>query len=142
MPRITVSKTTGLNPGDKIIVHGAGFDPSTTIGTRPPLSGQQSGSYVTFGKFAAAWQPSTGATGGTRTVIDQKWALPQGSFNVLNPTGTTPAYVLIDPYGNFETILTAGTSTSLNPNYGVYSYPGSGATSTAHELAVPITFNP
>lgn len=138
LPRITVSKTTGLHPGDTVIVSGAGFDPSATTGTRPPLAGQPSGSYVTFGKFAETWQPSTGAASSNRTVIAQKWALPQSAWNVLNPAGSNPAYVLIDQFGNFETTLVIGASAAAG-NYGVYSYPGSGAVSATHELAVPVT---
>lgn len=140
-PRITVSKTTGLRPGDTVTVWGAGFAPTATTGTRPPLAGQPSGSYVTFGTFAPAWQPSTGAPSSTRTVIAQRWALPQSAWNVLNPAGTNPAYVLVDQYGNFETTLVVGESAAAG-DYGIYSYPGSGAVNASYELSVPVGVTP
>lgn len=136
-PRVTVSTTTGLEAGDTVVVWGRGFDPAQATGTRPPLSGQPSGTYVTYGNFASAWQPSTGAAGSTRPVISQRWALPQSSFTALNPTGTNPAYVLIDQYGNWETTLTLTTAPTTG-NLGIYTYPGSGATNAAYELSVPL----
>jgi len=77
-PKVTASKTTDLVPGETVTVTGVGFLPSAN-GTRPPLSGQPSGVYVTFGKFAAVWQPSLGsatAPSSTRSIITQLWALP------------------------------------------------------------------
>lgn len=139
-PKIRVSRTDNLVPGDQITVWGEGFDPNANTGTRPPLAGQKSGVYVTFGKFAATWQPSTGAAGSTRTVIDQKWALPPASAAIIDPTGTGTTDVLLDEWGRFEATLTVAENGSANPNYGVYVYPGSGAVNAAHELSQPTSF--
>jgi hypothetical protein len=137
-PKIVVSETDGLHVGDTITVWGTGFDPTANPGTRPPLAGQPAGSYVIFGKFASTWQPSTGATSASRTVIAQKWALSQASLAIADPTGTNPAFAKIDAYGRFEATLVIGES-AVAGNYGVYSYPGSGAVNAAYELAVPVT---
>ena len=141
-PRVVVSRTEDLRPGDQITVWGYGFDPTANPGTRPPLTGQPTGTYVIFGKFASAWQPSTGAAAATRTVVDQKWALPASSRAILDPTGTGAAYVTIDSSGRFEAIVTVNTSTSTNPNYGVFTYPGSGAVNAAYETQTLVTFAP
>lgn len=138
-PKIVVSQTTGLHPGDTVIVWGSGFDPAANVGTRPPLSGQRSGVYAVFGKFAAAWQPSTGAPSSTRSVIAQRWALPQPSLGVLDPSGTNPSFVEIDEHGRFTATLTV-TESAASGDYGVYTYPGSGAVNAAHELATPVAF--
>jgi hypothetical protein len=141
-PKVTVSRTTGLRPGDKVIVWGQGFDPTANPGTRAPLSGQPAGAYVVFGKFAANWQPSGSAPSSTRTVIGQVWALPAASRAILDPTSSQAAYTTIDSTGRFETILTVGTSASANPNYGVYTYPGSGAVNAAYETQTLVTLAP
>jgi hypothetical protein len=140
-PRIVVSQTTGLHVGDTVTVWGTGFDPTVNLGTRPPLAGQPAGSYVVFGKFANVWQPSTGAASTTRTVIAQKWGLGQASLSLLDPAGTNPAFVKIDAAGRFEATLPITASTAAG-NYGIYSYPGSGAVNAAYELGVPITLAP
>lgn len=141
-PRVVVSRTTDLRAGDQIAVWGYGFDPTANPGTRPPLAGQPAGVYVIFGKFAAAWQPSTGATGATRSVVDQKWALPAASRAILDPSGTGASYVTVDATGRFEAVLTVGTSASANPNYGVFTYPGSGATNAAYETQTLVALAP
>lgn len=140
-PTITVSKSTGLRPGDEITVWGTGFDPAAHVGTRPPFAGQPSGAYVIFGKFSAPWKPSGGAPSASRTVIDQKWALPAASRAILDPTGTSTSFATIDTYGRFEAVLTVGTSAAAG-SYGVFTYPGSGAVNAAYELEVPVTLAP
>lgn len=143
MPRVTVSKTTGLHVGDTIIVSGAGFAPTSGNGTRPPLSGRPSGSYVTFGRFQDVWQPSAGSTAApasSRHVISQRWALPEPSFTYASTTFPNPAYTPIDEYGTFTVeveITSLGTATS--GNYGIYVYPGSGAVNATYELSVPLS---
>ena len=136
-PKVVVSRTTDLRFGDVVTVWGSGFDPAANIGTRPPLAGQPAGVYVVFGKFASTWRPSQGAPSSARTVIEQRWALPQASRDLLDPSGTNPAFVTIDQYGRFQATLTLGSSTAAG-DYGVYVYPGSGAVNAAHEVAVPI----
>jgi hypothetical protein len=136
-PRVVVSQTSGLRAGDTISVWGTGFDPAAHTGTRPPLSGQPSGVYVVFGKFADTWKPSAGAPSSARQVIAQKWALPQASRQLLDPSGTGAAYVTIDQYGRFEATLTLAEHASTGA-YGVYTFAGSGAVDATQELAVPI----
>jgi len=140
-PKVVVSKTAGLEAGDRITVWGTGFDPSAHVGTRPPLSGQPSGVYVIFGRFAANWKPSAGAPSTNRTVLDQKWALPAPSRALLDPAGTGAAYVTVDGYGRFEATLTVGESAAAG-NYGVYTYAGSGAVNSTYETSTPVSLAP
>ena len=137
-PTVTVSDTTDLVPGDAIIVWGEGFDPDAHVGTRPPLAGQPSGAYVVFGRFGDPWKPSAGAPSSSRTVIDQRWALPSASRAVLDPSGTNPAFADIDELGRFATTLVVGESPTTG-DYGVFTYPGSGAVDADQEVAVPVT---
>lgn len=143
LPRITVSRTTDLHVGDTIIVSGSGFAPTSGNGTRPPLSGQPGGSYVTFGRFADVWQPSAGSTAApssSRHVISQRWALPEPSFTFASTNFPNPAYTPIDEYGSFAVAVEiTGLGTAATGNYGIYSYPGSGAVNADYELSVPLT---
>ena len=62
LPRITVSKTTGLHVGDTIIVSRRRL--RSDARQRHPAAAEpasRSGSYVTFGEFADVWKPSAGA---------------------------------------------------------------------------------
>ena len=135
---ITVSETEGLAPGDQITVWGKGFDPAAHTGVRPPLAGQPSGAYVVFGKFADVWQPSTGAASSARAVIAQRWALPEAQHLALDPGQANPSFVRLNADGTFTAIVTVGTSAAAG-NYGVYTYPGSGATNAAPEVAQLVT---
>jgi hypothetical protein len=138
-PSITVSATEGLKVGDQITVWGSGFDPNAHRGTRPPLAGQPSGNYVVFGKFADNWRPSQGAASSTRSVVSQRWALPLASRLLVDPSQSDSNYTIISANGTFKAVLTVGTSSAVNGNYGVYTYPGSGATNANVELAQLIT---
>jgi hypothetical protein len=138
-PDLVVTETEDLHPGDTVIVYGSGFDPAANVGTRPPLSGQLSGNYAVFGRFPTVWQPSAGVLGSARTVITQRWALPEPSYSTLNPTGTNAAYVELEADGTFTAVLTVAEG-GTSGNYGIYTYGGAGAVNAAHELAVPITF--
>lgn len=137
--QITVSATEGLDAGDQITVWGTGFDPAAHVGTRPPLAGQQSGVYAVFGRFGDTWRPSLGAPSSSRRVISQKWALPAASRAVLDPTGTGTDYVTIDAAGNFAAVVTVGVDDTVTGNYGVYTYPGSGAVDGTQEVAQLVT---
>jgi hypothetical protein len=137
-PEIVVSRTSDLHPGDTVIVWGSGFDPDANVGTRPPLSGQLSGVYAVFGRFADTWQPSAGAPSANRTVIAQRWALPEPSFSAMGGS-SNPAFVEIDEHGTFTATLTVAEGGTTG-NYGVYTYPGSGAVNAGHELAQLTTF--
>jgi hypothetical protein len=136
-PTLAVSQTEGLRPGDTIAVWGTGFDPAAHVGTRPPLSGQPSGAYVVFGRFAATWQPSSGAPSSARTVIAQRWGLPQTQHLALDPAQTNPSFIRIDAFGRFEALLTVGAGGTTG-SYGVATYPGSGAVNPEQELLVPV----
>jgi len=138
-PTLHVSKTTGLVPGETVTVIGTGFDPDANTGNRPPLAGQKSGFYVVFGNFAETWQPSAGAPSSARTVISQRWALPDGSRAAVDPGSTNALYVDLDERGNFVAELTVSENAGTG-NYGIYTYAGSGAVNAAQELVVPVSF--
>ncbi len=142
-PAVTISKSTGLDPaGEVITINGSGFTPSTgPIGTRPPLAGQPSGAYVVFGKFAETWKPSAGAPTTARPVTQQVWAMPDPSHATMNPDGTNAAYTLIAADGTFQVQLrVSDTATNPTGNYGIYTYPGSGAAFADYETYTPLTF--
>ncbi len=139
-PTITVSKTTELTPaGEVVTVTGTGFSPQppATTATRPPLAGQFGGVYVVFGKFADVWRPSEGATSSTRKVSTQKW--------VVNPeSATLDGMVPINADGSFEVQLLVKPGFTGEPatgNYGIYTYPGGGASFATFETYTPISFS-
>lgn len=160
-PKVTVSaQTVSANGSTTVTVSGSGFDPSAAIGTRPPLSGKSGGVYVVFGKFSEVWKPSAGAPASSRYGVSaaqggQKWAVPADSIATvggdsagaieLTPEGTFTATIQVskaeadaattqtDFRGNVVTNLTAA-------NYGIYTYPGSGATQPLFETYTPISF--
>ncbi|RLP83983.1 hypothetical protein D9V34_04060 [Mycetocola lacteus] len=143
--KVTVSKTTGLNPdGDTVTVKGTGFFPTAnTIGARPPLAGKFTGAYVVFGKFADTWQPSAGAPGTARSVSDQKWAVAADSMATIG--GASAGAIEIKPDGTFETTLTVKKGYDKEPqtgNFGIYTYPGGGAKEALFETATPLSFAP
>lgn len=143
-PTVTVSKTSGIAKGETVTVTGSGFLPSGTAtnGTRPPLSGTFSGSYVVFGKFPANWKPSAGVASSARTVISQKWAVPAASIATVGGAGAGAIELKAD--GTFSVDLTLSPTEAqdaLAGNYGVYTYPGSGAAYAPFETYTPIAFS-
>lgn len=143
VPAVTVSKTSGITQGETITVTGTGFLPSgsATNGTRPPLAGQFSGTYVTFGKFADTWRPSAGAASSARSVIAQKWALPAGSMAAVG--GANAGAVELKEDGSFtaELVLTTTEAQRLAAGtFGIYTYAGSGAVHAPFETYTPISF--
>jgi len=141
-PRITVSKSEGLNPDgtETIVVTGSGFDPQANIGTRAPTgAGNPSGIYVVFGRFTSPWRPSEGAPTSARAVIDQKWPLPEPVYSGL--AGSNPQYALLEDDGSFTVTLRARRDESVEGDYGVYTFAAGGAPANpAHELFVPVSF--
>ncbi len=142
-PELSFSKTTGINPnGETVTVTGTGFNPNATISSRAPVTvGQPSGFYLVFGKFQDVWQPSTGAAGGARQVIDQKWPLPEASKNQVSTAFPSQAaqLVLLNADGSFTTTLfVRDDPTKTNPNYGIATY----SASTANYVAAVETFTP
>ncbi|SDQ61453.1 hypothetical protein SAMN04487847_2083 [Microbacterium sp. cf332] len=144
-PAVSVSKTADLDrAGETITVTGSGFLPAgaATTGSRPPLSGQFVGAYVTFGKFADEWKPSAGAPASARGErVDTKWALPAESHATVG--GAAAGAIELKADGTFTAELTVSTTEArdlLAGNYGVYTYAGSGATYAPFETFTPISF--
>lgn len=145
VPTVTVSKTTGLNPeGETVTVTGSGFLPSApaTSGTRPPLAGKFTGSYVTFGYFAEAWQPSANAASSTRKTYDTKWAVSAEDMQTIG--GADSGAIELKADGTFETQLNIKqedvSALAAGGRFGVYTYPGGGAKYAPFETYTPITF--
>lgn len=137
---ISVSKTVGIQPGDVITVSGTGFTPTGNIGTRPPLAGAPAGVYVVFGQFAEVWKPSANAGG--RTVLLQKWALPQSSIDALVafPWNQDPdEFVTIGADGSWTAQITVPAFDPAGSGYGFAVYPGSGASNAGEELLERVT---
>ncbi|MDR0433221.1 MAG: HtaA domain-containing protein [Bifidobacteriaceae bacterium] len=143
-PAITVSHPTVPSTGaTSLTVSGSGFDPASSIATRPPLAGQPGGVYVAFGKFASVWKPSEGAGAATRPNAGVKWAVlaehvatigGEGAGGiVLNPDGTFTATLEISK----EAADSAGVDGGV---YGIYTYAGGGAVTPSFETFTPVTF--
>ena len=76
------TSTVGVVDGSVVRVSGRGYNPAANIGTRPPLFAQPAGVYVIFACVSDPWRPSQGATGSSRQVIQQFWAVPgQAQFD-------------------------------------------------------------
>jgi hypothetical protein len=146
-PTIVVSKTVDVSPaGELLTVHGTGFGPdgTATNGTRPPLAGKFAGIYVAFGKFADTWKPSAGAASSTRKTGSVVWVVNPADVATVDPAGSGTA-VAIEPDGSFTVQIRASRGFTGEPEtgtYGIYTYPGSGATYAAFETATPISFAP
>ncbi len=144
VPTIVVSKTTGLVTGEKITVTGSGFsaDAPATTAIRPPLVGRFGGVYVAFGKFAQNWRPSAGVPTAQRpTAAGLKWVMDAADAATYASMGG----VAINPDGSFEVELTVTPAISgaiADGNFGVYTYPGGGATYPAFETYTPVSFAP
>lgn len=143
-PTVTVSKTSGISStGETLTVTGSGFLPGAgTNGTRPPLSGMFSGAYVVFGKFLDTWKPSAGVASSARKVITQKWAVPAASIATVG--GANAGAIELNADGTFTAEIAVSTSTAndlLTGNYGIYTYPGSGASYAPFETYTPLTFS-
>ncbi|HUH52713.1 MAG TPA: HtaA domain-containing protein [Microbacteriaceae bacterium] len=126
-----------------VTVKGSGFLPNApdTNGTRRPLPGKFSGMYVIFGSFADQWQPSLGASAATRSVVEQKWAVPSESFDLIG--GEESGAVLLEDDGTFETTLTLKVDEAeelADGSWGIVTYAASGAVYKSFETFTPITF--
>lgn len=144
-PVVTVSKAEGLNPaGETITVTGSGFlpnPPATNGAGRPPLMGKFGGAYVVFGKFADVWRPSESAPKDTREAFDTKWAVHESEIQAIG--GEKAGAIEVREDGTFETTLNvsvAAESSTIEGNFGVYTYPGGGANYAPFETYTPITF--
>ncbi|WP_265521885.1 HtaA domain-containing protein [Oerskovia flava] len=144
-PQITVSKSSGLDAeGETITVQGSGFDPAANTASRPPVTvGQPTGVYVVFGSFAETWRPSAGAPSSARSVISQKWAIPEPSFTQVGTQypSQAPQLVELAADGTFTVELLAEELEDASGVYGVYTYAAGGAAANAaQELTVPVSF--
>ncbi len=144
-PSVTLSKTEVNPAGDTITVTGTGFLPELATGTRPPLAGVPSGTYIAFGAFATDWKPSAGAPSSARPTMTAadgglKWAVPEASRAIvgqadsvtLNADGSFTAEVSVKR--DYEGALAGG-------HYGIYTYAGSGAVQPLYETFTAVTFS-
>ena len=146
VPAISVSQTTGLESGDVVTVTGTGFGPNETggpLGTRPPLAGKFSGVYVTFGTFLDTWKPSEAAPSSARKTAPNvtKWVLD--SAGVATVGGPAAGAVAIGADGSFSVEITVTEDFAgalADGNYGIYTYPGSGAVYAPFETYTPLEF--
>ena len=128
--------------GETIVtIKGTGFT-DLALGNRPPLDGLETGVYVVVGTFDDVWQPSAGAGAGSRRTdaMNQMWAMPVASRDVLDPDGLLPNIFVLDTDGSF----TVDIPVKKPEGEGIYAiavYPASGAIKAEHEFLVPITFS-
>ena len=143
-PTVTVSKTAGLDPkGETVTVTGVGFVPNApaTSGTRPPLAGTFTGSYVVFGSFLETWQPTVGAPVSARKAFDTKWGVLAADMATIG--GDKAGAIEIAADGTFTTTLSISKNDAealAGGRWGVYTYPGGGAKYAPFETFTPITF--
>jgi hypothetical protein len=152
-PKVTVSPTTLAADGShQVTVTGTGFNPSLATATRPPLGppsttpAHAGGAYVVFAKFPTVWRPSASAPSANRKIASQKWAVLAADMTTIG--GPNAGAIELTPEGTFSATLTvdkaaADTAAAAVPtatNYGIYTYPGSGAVAPAYETYTPITF--
>ena len=124
-----------------VTVIGTGFT-DLALGSRPPLDGIATGVYIVVGSFDEVWQPSAGAGAGSRRTdaMNQMWAMPVESRDVLDPDGLLPNIFVLDAEGNF----TVDIPVKKPEGEGIYAiavYPASGAIKAEHEFLIPITFS-
>src|SRR5690606_15272309 len=99
------------------------------------LAGKFGGAYVVFGRFADTWKPSDGAPSSARSVGTQRWVVDPADVATLGEQA-----VAINADGTFELTLDVAVMPDKAGNYGVYTYPGSGASYAPFETATPISF--
>lgn len=148
-PTLTVSKTTfTAKETATVTVTGKDFYPEDALATRPPLAGKPGGLYVVVGKFAQAWQPSAAAPSAARKSLGSqtKWAVLAADMATIG--GPAAGAIELSADGGFTAELTFSKDqldaiaglTSDHVNYGIYTYPGGGATKAGWENHVPLTF--
>ena len=153
-PRIDVFAADGttplgdtvVRPGDEIVVKGAGFDPAANVGGRgaPIPAHLPQGTYVVFGSFAKAWQPSTGAPASARTVGTQAWALAGSVLDQVPPQYQATIrkdWADISADGSFTTTLRLTALDAVEGGaFGVYTYAAGGVKNATQELSVPVRY--
>lgn len=148
-PAVTVSKVTfGPNETATVTVQGSGFDPQDVIAARPPLAGKSAGVYVGFGKYEENWRYSAGAPSSARKNADVKWAVLADDIATIG--GTARGGIELRPDGTFTAELQVSKAaadaiegvTAAHTRYGVYTYPGGGASYADWETYTPLSFVP
>jgi hypothetical protein len=148
-PTLTISKTTFTTKQNATVtVTGKDFYPEDSLATRPPLAAKASGVYVVVGRFAEAWQPSASAPSSARKALGSqtKWAVLAADMATIGGPGAGAIELSAD--GGFTAELSFSKDqldaiaglTSDHVNYGIYTYPGGGATKASWEKYVPVTF--
>ncbi|MDR3359878.1 MAG: hypothetical protein LBO20_04370 [Bifidobacteriaceae bacterium] len=149
-PKVAVSASTLSADGvNTVTITGSGFDPSAVTGVYPPLAGKSSGVYVAFGFFAETWKPSAGAPSASRPAALVRWAVPAESLPIVG--GAENGGIVLNADGSFS--LTLDVSQKLADDaaaakgvttgaYGIYTYPGGGASQPAFETFTPLEFVP
>lgn len=124
-----------------VTVTGTGFT-DLALGSRPPLDGLATGVYIVVGTFDEVWQPSAGAGAGSRRTdaMNQMWAMPVESRDVLDPDGLLPNIFVLDTDGNFSVDVPVKKPEG-DGVYAIAVYPASGAIKAEHEFLIPITFS-
>ncbi|SKB08318.1 HtaA domain-containing protein [Aeromicrobium choanae] len=148
-PTVTVSKVA-FAPDETatVTVNGSGFDPQDVIAARPPLAGKSAGVYVTFGKYEPNWRYSAGAPSSARKNAAVKWAVLADDMNTIG--GAPAGAIELRPDGTFtaELIVSKAVAdglaglTEAHTQYGIYTYPGGGASYAAWESYTPVSFVP
>ncbi|MDP9823078.1 Ig-like domain-containing protein [Nocardioides massiliensis] len=146
VPTVSVSKTAFLpDETAAITVTGTGFDPELAKGAHPPLAGRPSGVYIAFGRFSDDWAPSSGSPRSSRPAADVNWAVLAENLFLIG--GAANGGIVLTPEGGFEATLTVSKDSAdaaakdlAGGNYGIYTYPGGGATQPLYETYTPITF--
>jgi hypothetical protein len=149
-PQVEVSSVQLSADGvTTITVVGSGFDPTAVTGAYPPLAGKSSGVYVGFGRFAETWRPSEGAASSSRPTASVRWAVLAEFQGTVGGAGN--GAIVLEPDGSFsatfevskEAADTAAEAKGLvGGNYGIYTYPGGGASQPAFETYTALTFVP
>ena len=124
-----------------VTVSGTGFT-DLALGSREPLNGVATGVYVVVGTFDEVWQPSAGAGAGSRRTdaMNQMWAMPVESREILDPDNLLPNIFVLDADGSF-TVEIPVKKPEGEGIYAIAVYPASGAIKAEHEFLIPITFS-
>lgn len=152
---ITPLGDTAVHEGDRIVVHGTGFDPlANTTGLPVPVPpGVPHGTFVAFGAFAPHWRPSEGAPAEARVGQLRSATAWVMSEDALNRVPDAPfdfrrtirqQWVPLTDDGSFTATLTVKKPAKTAPGaeYGIYTYAAADAVNAAEELSVPVNFDP
>ncbi|TQF73298.1 hypothetical protein FK531_07195 [Rhodococcus spelaei] len=147
--------TSAVHEGDRIVVHGTGFDPNANTGGLPvPVPpGVPHGTFVAFGAFAPQWRPSQDAPAESRVGQQRSATAWVMSEDALNRVPDAPfdfrrtirqQWVPLAGDGSFTATLTVKKPATVPADaaYGVYTYAAAEAVNAAEELSVPVNFDP